>query len=53
LRRFEMLARIYKAGGVLIEHPPALHGLTQPIAPKVYGRSIGVSTAGTGFCVPA
>ena len=47
-----ILARIYKAGGVLIEHPPALHGLTQPIAWKVYGRAPDVSTAGVGFCCP-
>src|SRR6185437_6402690 len=36
---------IYKAGGVLVEHPPALHGLTRTrITAKFYGPPALVST---------
>src|SRR4029077_11915102 len=40
--------QIYKAGGVLVEHPPALHGLTRTrITGKFYGHPPRVSMKNT------
>ena len=44
---------IYKAGGVLLEHPPALHGLIRTrITAKFYGPGAWVSTESSSAAPP-